>query len=143
MTPLDRLQGPSLAEMAAGGWNHAEKWMNPQATSQFPGQAPLPQSNVTDDSPPGAPGYANGPLANPPRPTPAPTPGTVSATEEDLPPGATGTFYGGPLANPKPTPPPRPNSLQTTASNFNLNLQPQSDYPDITPRFSWSSAFNT
>lgn len=139
MTPLDRLQGPSLSEMAAGGWNHAEKWMNPQATSQFTGQAPLPQSGETD-SPPGAPDYVNGPLANP---KPQPTPGTVSAAEEDLPPGASGTFYGGPLANPKPSPPPKPNSLQTVAANFNLQTPPQNSYPDITPRFSWSSAFNT
>lgn len=145
MTPIDRLQGPSLSEMAAGGWNHAEQWMNPGATSRFPGQSPLPQSSVEDDSPPGAPAYANGPLANLPQPTPSPRPGTTSAAaESDLPPGVGGTYYGGPLANPPtaPTPPPQQRSLQKTASNFNVQLPSQNAYPDITPRFSWSSAFS-
>lgn len=97
MSPLDSIiqdqQGngyqPTLAEMASGGYNHAQKWMNPQQTSLYPGQSPNAKqgtfgSIAEDDSPPGAPDYAKGPLANLP-PTPAPTPVPQQTTAQAQP----------------------------------------------------------
>lgn len=121
-------QGPSLSEMASGGWNHAEQWMNPAATRSYPGQSPTAPirtfGSTEEDSPPGTEGtYIRGPLANP-KPSPSPAPRSL---EQDVPPGAGGTYYGGPLANPpRPSPTPAPRSLDM----------------GLLKRFSWSSAFD-
>lgn len=72
--------GPSLGEMASGGFNHAQQWSNPNQT--YPGQSPVMRPGLT---------------------------GIASAmSEADLPPGSEGTYAGGPLANPKPTATPTP-----------------------------------
>lgn len=94
-------------------------WKPPGTATASPSVAAGGKRVAEADSPPGAGGtYYEGPLANPPRPTPSPrpTPTRVAAAEPDLPPGTEGTYYGGPFANPRPSPTPAPQNRSAVAA---------------------------
>lgn len=62
----------SLTTLADGGFNHAQAWMSGSPAPQRAIEQ-QPFNAIDPDVPPGAPDYASGPLANPPKPSPTPS----------------------------------------------------------------------
>lgn len=98
--------------------------------------------NVDEDSPPGAGGYASGPLANmPPRPSPSPTPAPQSLSTL-----AAGGYnhaelwMSGQQAAPQQAP--FPTKLSDMSSAFQPTVPKPKVNPDDLSPFGWSSAFS-
>lgn len=100
--------------------------------------APM-NADQESDSPPGAGGYASGPLANmPPRPSPSPTPPTLSTL-------AAGGFNHAELWMSGQRAAPQQQPFPTNISEMSSAFQPAQPKPKINPAdlgpFGWSSAF--
>lgn len=102
------------------------------------GQTTSPQ-NVDEDSPPGAGGYASGPLANPPPASPTPAPQSLSVMAD----GGTNhqTAWMSGQQAPVSFQQPFQNKLSDIAGSMNAPAPAQPVDPNDINHFSWSSAF--
>lgn len=95
-------------------------------------------ANADEDSPPGAGGYASGPLANPP-PQPTPTPPTLSAMANGGENHATAWMNGGQA--PVTFQQKFPTNLSDMAGSMNGPAPAQPTNPQDVSHFAWASSF--